>query len=311
MSKKNKFLFLLIVFLVVFNLTIVILYLLHKQNNAEAIASNESLCIGEDENFDITFIKTNNQGLENEQGVNKVVIFNPRSRNLDFQVHLPLDHELYAKDTNGNLRKEYVKKTFSEFMNDDKIKLKQRLPIAAINGDFIGDNGQPEGLNISRGTEYSGDAKKKRSSFAISEAKPEERQATIQVGKREENNHNYNIVGGNGRFYQEGEFKDICEDLGEFACQKELSRSMAAITAKGHVILLVNDAELGQELMPGMFDEVLKGIAVNHCLGEIEEGMLFAGGTAVGLYFDNQVYVEKNDPVGSVFSIYKVEPIIK
>ncbi len=311
MSKKNKFLFLLIIFLTVFNLTIIILYLLNNHNNAEAIASKESVCTGEDQDFDITFIRTNNQGVEEENGANHIIIFNPRSRNLDFQVHLPLDHELYAKDANGNVRKEYVKKTFSEFVSDDKIKLKQRLPIAAISGDLSGNYNQPEGLNISRGVDYSGDAKNKRSSFAISEAKPEERQATIQIGKRKDNNYNYNIVGGNGRFYQEGKFKDICEALGEFACQKELSRSMAAITQKGHVILLVNDAELGQELMPGMFDEVLEGISANHCLGNIEEGMLFAGGTAVGLYFDGEVHVEKADPVGSVFSIYEVEPIIK
>ncbi|MEJ1934628.1 hypothetical protein WDZ92_30890, partial [Nostoc sp. NIES-2111] len=162
--------------------------------------------------------------------------------------------------------------------------------------------------------EYSGDFKNKRSSFGISGGKPQERQATIQAGRRENNILNYNLVGGNGRFYRQGKFKDICQDLGEFACKQATNRSMAAITNKGYVILLVNDAKANspievsannQELTPDKFDDVLEGIARNNCLGKIQEGILFDGGMSPGLYYNNKIYVENFGPIGSVFLIYK------
>lgn len=125
---------------------------------------------------------------------------------------------------------------------------------------------------------------------------------------------NYNLVGGNGRFYRQGKFKDICQDLGEFACQQVTNRSMAAITNKGYVILLVNDlkansiietSQINQELLPDKFDDVLEGIASNNCLGKIEEGILFDGGMSPGLYYNQKIYVENTGPIGSVFLIYK------
>jgi hypothetical protein len=186
--------------------------------------------------------------------------------------------------------------------------------LAAINADYIDTENKPQGLNISRGIEYSGDFKNKRSSFGISGGKPQQRQATIQADRRNSNILNYNIVGGNGRFYRNGNFKDICTALGEFACKDATNRSMVAITNKGYVILLVNDSkansnieisELNQELLPDMFDDVLEGIARNHCLGKIQEGMLFDGGQSPGLYYDKNFYVQNAGPIGSVFLIYK------
>ncbi|MHC5829263.1 MAG: hypothetical protein ACYT04_78455, partial [Nostoc sp.] len=121
-------------------------------------------------------------------------------------------------------------------------------------------------------------------------------------------------VGGNGRFYRQGKFKDICQDLGEFACKNATNRSLAAITNQGYVILLVNDlkansdielSQANQELLPDMFDNVLEGIARNNCLGKIQEGILFDGGMSPGLYYNQKTYVENLGPIGSVFLIYK------
>jgi hypothetical protein len=80
---------------------------------------------------------------------------------------------------------------------------------------------------------------------------------------------------------------------------------MVAITTKGYVILLVNNANLEQALYPSMFDNVLEGISKNYCLGRIWEGMLFEGGYSTGIYYDNNLYVQNYHPVGSALLIYK------
>jgi Phosphodiester glycosidase len=275
---------------------------------------NTNTCAGEDAKFSLDFIKTNNQGKKDERGINHVIIFNPKSPELDFKVNVGLNHNIYAKDNNRKLRKEYVAKTFHEIIADENAKLKGQVPIAAINADYIGTDDKPQGLNISRGVDYSGIFKNKRSSFGISGGEPAQRKATIQAGRRKNDILNYNLVGGNGRFYRDGVFKDICQDLGEFACKGATNRSMVAVTDKGYVILLVNDAkansdielsEVNQELLPDMFDDVLSGIASNNCLGKIQEGLLFDGGESPGLYYNNKIYVENRGPIGSVFLIYK------
>ncbi|MEC4883478.1 MAG: phosphodiester glycosidase family protein [Scytonema sp. PMC 1070.18] len=271
-------------------------------------------CIGQNPNFSINFLKTNNLGKSYKKGINHVVIFNPKSEELDFKVNVGLSHKIYTKDNRGKLRQEYVPKQFRELISEENAKLNGQLPIAAINADYIDTEDKPQGLNISRGIEYSGAFKAKRSSFGISGGTPKQRQATIQKGRRNSNILNYNIVGGNGRFYQNGTFKDICQALGEFACKQATNRSMVAITDKGYVILLVNDAKANsdielspqnQELLPDMFDDVLEGIARNNCLGKIKEGMLFDGGMSPGLYYNNKIYVENPGAIGSVFLIYR------
>ncbi|RCJ16800.1 hypothetical protein A6S26_32705 [Nostoc sp. ATCC 43529] len=281
---------------------------------ANSVPKASKICPGKNPKFSIDFFKTNNQGQKNSKGINHVIIFNPRSSELDFKVNLGLSHKLYAKDTQGKLRKEYIPKQFRELIVGDNAKLNGQLPIAAINADYIDTADKPQGLNISRGVEYSGAFKNKRSSFGISGGSPAQRQATIQAGRRNSNVLNYNLVGGNGRFYRQGRFKDICQDLGEFACKNATNRSMAAITNQGYVILLVNDAKanseielsnINQELLPDTFDNVLEGIAKNNCLGKIQEGILFDGGMSPGLYYNQKIYVENYGPIGSVFLIYK------
>jgi hypothetical protein len=252
----------------------------------------------------INFLTTDNKGNYYDQGANYVIIFNPKAKDLDFKVNLGLSHKLYAKEKN-KLRQEYAPKLFRELISDENSTLNGKPPIAAINADYIGVDRKPQGLNISRGVEYSGKFKDKRSSFGISGGKPQERVATIQIGKRDNELLNYNLVGGNGRFYEQGKFKDICPDLGDYVCARETSRSMVAITSKGYVILLVNNASFKQFLYTSMFDDVLTGIANNYCLGKVQEGMLFDGGFSTGFYINNRIYAENFHPVGSVFLIYR------
>ncbi|HIK03710.1 MAG TPA: phosphodiester glycosidase family protein [Trichormus sp. M33_DOE_039] len=285
-----------------------------EQIDASSAAKAAKTCLGEDTQFSIEFFKTNNRGEKFAKGINHVIIFNPRSEALDFKVNVGLSHPIYAKDSRGKIRREYIPKQFREIIFDANSQLNGKRPIAAINADYIDPNHQPQGLNISRGIEYAGDFKNKRSSFGISGGKPQQRQATIQAGRRASNILNYNLVGGNGRFYRQGKFKDICRDLGEFACRQATNRSMAAITNKKYVILLVNDfkansnievSSINQELTPDKFDDVLEGIARHNCLGKIQEGILFDGGMSPGLYYNSKIYVENPGFIGSVFLIYK------
>jgi hypothetical protein len=271
-------------------------------------------CPGNNSRFSIEFFKTNNKGERYSKGINHVIIFNPKSPSLDFKVNVGLAHKIYAKDARGNFRREYIPKYFSQLIADENSKLNGKSPIAAINADYIDTVNKPQGLNISRGVEYSGAFKNRRSSFGISGGHPSQRIATIDTGKRGSNLLNYNLVGGNGRFYRQGVFKDICKALGDFACKGATNRSMVAITSKGYVILLVNDVKASssiqvsannKELLPSQFDDVLEGIARNNCLGRIREGMLFDGGMSPGLFYNNKVYVENFGPIGSVFLIYK------
>lgn len=283
-----------------------------EPNSAQEPA--KTACIGKNANFSIEFFKTNNQGKKYDRGINHVIIFNPRSARLDFKVNVGLAHKLYAKNKQGKLRQEYVPKLFREIITDENSTLNGLKPIAAINADYIDTVNKPQGLNISRGFEYSGAFKNKRSSFGISGGKPQDRKATIQAGRRNNAILNYNLVGGNGRFYRGGNFKDICGDLGEFACKQATNRSLAAITDRGYVIFLVNDfkanssielSQNNQELLPDQFDDVLEGIAGNNCLGNIQEGILFDGGMSPGFYYNNKIYVENAGAIGSVFLIYK------
>lgn len=252
----------------------------------------------------IELVTTDNKGLATEPGINYVVIFDPKSPDLDFKVNLGIAHDLYDKDETGKYKKEYQPKSFQDLISDENSKLNGKSPLAAINGDYLNANNQPQGLNFSRGVEYSGAFKYQRSSFGISGGEPKKRKATIQIGKRKNDNLNYNVVGGNGRFYRNGKFKNICPDLGDYVCS-ERSRSLAAITSKGYVIFLVNNAQSEKALYPSMFAQVLQGISNNYCLGKIQEGILFDGGFSTGLYFDKKLYVDNTHPVGSVFLIYK------
>jgi hypothetical protein len=285
-----------------------------QEQVANSAPKPSNTCPGNNSQFSIEFLKKNNQGERYSRGINHVIVFNPKSPSLDFKVNVGLAHKIYAKDARGNFRREYIPKFFSQLVGDENSKLNGIKPIAAINADYIDTVNKPQGLNISRGVEYSGAFKNRRSSFAISGGNPSQRVATIQIGKRGSNLLNYNVVGGNGRFYNQGKFKDICKALGELACKGATNRSMVAITSKGYVILLVNDMKANssiqfstnnKELLPSQFDDVLEGIARNNCLGRIREGMLFDGGMSPGLFYNGKVYVENFGPIGSVFLIYK------
>ena len=182
-----------------------------QKNILDKTAKESSVnCPGKNRNFSIEFFKTNNLGEKYDRGINHVIIFNPKSTELDFKVNVGLAHKIYAKNENGKLRKEYIPKLFGEIISDDNALLNGKKPIAAINADYIDVDDKPQGLNISRGIEYSGDFRNRRSSFGVSGGKPSQRQATIAKGRRNRDILNYNIVGGNGRFYRKGKFIDIC-----------------------------------------------------------------------------------------------------
>jgi Phosphodiester glycosidase len=252
----------------------------------------------------LKFLRVDQQGQPVANGANYVLIFDPQSEALDFKVSVALSHPLYAKNAEGKLRKGYVPKRFHEIIADDNAKLDGRAPIAAINADYIDIDNRPQGFNVSRGVEYSGDFRDLRSSFGISGGPPHSRVATIQRGDRPTANQNFNVVGGNGRFYSGGKFRDICDDLGEYACKHETNRSLVAITSLGQVIWLVNNSPANQQLFPSQFDDVLEGIATVNHLGTIRDGMLFDGGLSTGFYFNGTTYVENANPIGSVFLIY-------
>ncbi len=257
----------------------------------------------------IQFFRTDNAGQLAEDGANHVIVFDPRSPALDFKVNLGIAHPLYAQNPDGSLRREYVPKRFRELVQDENAQLEGQWPIAAINGDYIDVDDTPQGLNVSRGVEYAGPFAEQRSSFAISGGPPETRQATIAVGRRDDPALQFNAVGGNGRFYRQGEFRDICQDLGEMACWRETNRSMAAIAASGQVILLVNSSTTPEQVLyPHQFDEVLAGISERLSLGPIQEAMLLDGGLSTALYFNGRIYVENLNPMGSVLLIYTKSP---
>ncbi len=255
----------------------------------------------------LKFLRVDSQGNPVAGGANYVLIFDPQSEALDFKVSVALSHPLYAKNADGKLRKGYVPKRFHEIIADDNAKLDGRLPIAAINTDYIDIDNRPQGLNVSRGVEYSGDFRELRSSFGISGGPAHSRVATIQRGDRPTSIQNFNLVGGNGRFYSDGTFRDICEDLGDYACKHETNRSLVATTARGYVIWLVNNSPANQQLFPSQFDDVLEGIARTNNLGTIRDAMLFDGGRSTGFFFDGTIHVENSNPIGAVFLIYKVK----
>ncbi len=255
----------------------------------------------------LKFLRVDNTGNETTNGANYVLVFDPKSEALDFKVSLALSHPLYAKDTQGKLRRDYIPKRFHQIIADENAKLDGKNPIAAINADYIDIDNRPQGLNVSRGVEYSGDFRDLRSSFGISGGPPSSRIATIQLGRRSSPIQNFNLVGGNGRFYSSGKFRDICEDLGEYACKQETNRSMVAITSLGYVIWLVNNSPPNQQLFPSQFDDVLTNIATTQNLGIIREGMLLDGGLSSGFYFNGKMLVENSNPIGSVFLIYTTE----
>jgi hypothetical protein len=257
---------------------------------------------GSDCDFDLVFLRLDMQGEVTNKGSNNVVIFDPKSPNLDFKVNVGLDHELYAKDEKGNYKKEYSAQNFRRLVSREDSKSEGREPVVAINADYIDKDGKPQGLNISRGVEYSGVFKDYRSSFGVSGGVPSKRVATIDNTKRGSEILNYNVVGGNGRFYKDGSFEDICEKLGEYACYQSTERSMVAITKNGYVIFLVNDKE---SLLPSEFDDILGLISDNYKLGEVQDAMLFDGGMSPSLYYNGKFYVEGSGPIGSIFLIYR------
>jgi len=281
--------------------------------NTKTITTSKGLEIKECEDWKsstcnqrIKFVQVNNQGNLDKDGKNLAIIFDPKSPGLDFKVNVGLANKLYQKDAAGEYKTDYAPQTFASLLQNENSKLNGNLPLAAINADYIEKDGTPQGLNISRGVEYSGIFKKTRSSFGISGGDFEARKATIQTGRRQNPEENYNLVGGNGRFYTNGIFKNICGDLGDYACNQSTNRSMGATTSDGYVILLAHQTQGQDSLVPSEFEILLEGLVKNNNLGAIQDGILFDGGQSPAIYYNRDIYINNYGTIGSVFLIYKV-----
>ncbi|MEI6729180.1 MAG: hypothetical protein WCK98_06075 [bacterium] len=253
----------------------------------------------------IRLVQVDSQGVVDSSGTNYAIIFDPKSPGLDFKVNVPLSNDIYELGSNGKPVTNFTNRLFEELIVDKNSLLDNKKPFAAINSDYIDSLNNPQGLDISRGVDYSGIFAKTRSSFAISGGDKTKRSATIQIGPRAKENDNYNAVGGNGRFYTAGVFKDICADIGQKACSESTNRSMAIITSTGIVIFLVHQSTDKEKLLPSQFQPLLEALAANYNLGKIQDGMLFDGGSSPGIFYDGKIYAKNNGPIGSVFLIYK------
>ena len=183
-----------------------------------AVQKNECLDWSTNCATKIRFLQINKQGVVDGSGTNYAIIFDPKSPGLEFKVNLALNNDIYQLDSNGKPVTDFTNRLFEELIMDKNSLLNGKKPFAAINSDYIDTLNNPQGLDISRGVNYSGIFAKTRSSFAISGGEKTKRIATIQIGPRVKENENFNAVGGNGRFYTDGVFKDICSDIGQKAC---------------------------------------------------------------------------------------------
>lgn len=249
----------------------------------------------------IDFYQIDNQGKINSSGSNLAIVFDPKSSKLDFKVNLPIDGKIGQIDSQGKLLKAFIPKKFPELINDENSLLDGNKPIAGINADYVDKNNLPQGLNISRGVEYLGYFSGLRSSFAIGN---KNRQSSITIGSRSISDQNYNVVGGNGRFYTNGDFTDICQNLGQYACSQSTNRSMTVITDKQLVIFLVHKSTNQEILLPADFKTLLENFSTNLDLGKPFDGMLFDGGDSPSIFFKDTI-VPGEGNLGSVFLIYQ------
>lgn len=283
---------------------VLILFLIFLTFSLNSNALTKANSFDELANQGITYIKVDNNGLENSKGANHVIIFNPKSIQLDFKVNVGLFHDIYETDTSGNFLKEYQGKKFNTLITEDNSLLDGKKPFAAINADYIDTNNTPQGLNVSRGVEYSGSFSQQRSSFGVGSNGT----ATIDIGYRGSDVLNYNVAGGNGRFYTEGVFNDdACTNLGTRACLFFKSRSIVAITEDNYVILLTND-QLGPNaltLKNSKLGRVISDIAYRYDLGKIKEGMFFDQGRSVSMMYNGESLTNEGGNLGSVFLIYR------
>jgi len=241
-----------------------------------------------------------------------VIIFNPQSDKLDFQVIPGLSHSIEEKMPDGTPKKEYKPSSFFIMFHSKNAEFNGQKPFAAINADYIDAQGKAQGLNINRGISYSGSFAQTRSSFAISGGTPQNRTASITRGNRLSENLQFTTAGGNGRFYTNGIFTDICEALGEFACRQSTERSMVAIASNGWVIFLVHNStqassQTSKPLTPDLFDDLLGSISSHYNLGGIQDAMLFDGGNSPAMVWNSEIVHSNSGSIGSVFAIYLIQ----
>jgi hypothetical protein len=221
--------------------------------------------------------------------------FSMVSPGFEYQVALPYA----AQKENG----------FSFYPIKDLLQVSQnQIPnktlLFAINADYVDLDATPQGLNSRQGVVTKGLFASTRSSFGLSKPSPAGQVvATIDQGLRQDPNLNYYLVGGNGRFYKDFKFIDICQALGEFACNQSTTRSMVAITDQNYVIFSVYD-DSQDPLTPDKFELYFTTIANQNKLGNIRDAMLFDGGKSPAMWYQNSWQLQSLGPIGSAFLIY-------
>jgi hypothetical protein len=256
-----------------------------------------SLCPG------YIYTRRDNRGTYEEFGENYVFIFNPSHPNLSVKVNVPITDPIGTTRADGSYKRDYVATSFETLLTNPNSINNNQEPLFGINGDYVDVDFRPQGLNVSEGIIYSGDFATTRSSFAVSRLNEQGRIARIGRGLNDALTTNYNTIGGNGRFYENGEFINICEALGSFACGVATNRSMAAVTSRGFVIFAVHQTR-DVPLLPDQFDDFLEPVAEEYNLGTIQDGLLFDGGRSPGFFYEGEVLVENGGPIGSVFMVY-------
>jgi hypothetical protein len=251
----------------------------------------------------IDFYQLDKAGKLSTSGSNLAIIFDPKSPKLDFKVNLPVVDNLETKTSLSKQNLQFVPKKFGELISDQNSLLNSKKPIAGINTDYVDTSNYPQGLDIIRGQKYLGDFATIRSSFGISKGGA----PSIQIGSRQSHEDNYNVTGGNGRFYTNGIFKDICQDLGTYACKESTERSMAVITSKQLVIFLLHKSTSSEILLPADFELLLQNLGQNLGVGSPIDGMLFDGGASPSIFFKNQIVAGPGN-IGAVFLIYEKKP---
>lgn len=241
------------------------------------------------------FYEVDARGEAEVGGKGKVFILDPSSKGFSYKVVLPFA---------SSAGQEFGFYNIEQLLDLPTSQVANKKLLFAINSDYIDIDATPQGLNSDQGKVYEGLFAKTRSSFGLSKPDPQGKvSATIAQGLRAKRDDNYFLVGGNGRFYKDFQFINICSALGESACKQETVRSMVAVTDAGYVIFSVYD-DISNPLTPDKFDTYFTNITKHHNLGKIRDGMLFDGGRSPAMWYDGQWQMQSFGPIGSAFSIY-------
>jgi len=266
-------------------------------NHNESGKSNRVLLVRDvkkEEVKDILYKRFKNDGTPDDNGEDHIMIIKPDADNLDFKVTVGLDNKL--EDVNPV----WKGKKFSEITSDQNSILDGNKPFAAINADYIHTDNKPLAFNVSRGKDFSGTEKDKRSGLAISK----DGKAKTVSNKKILDDSTFHAAGGNGRVYTDGVFNEgACGDIGFNGCNNK--KSLFVITDKGYLILLTNNNFTTIRADENGIGKFMDNITSSYNLGSPRNGVFFDQGSSPGMMWDGKVLVENTNPIGSAILIYK------